>query len=167
MTNRCGATPNTSPDSPSNGESGEVFGVALHLFVTQFLGSWVMNQPWCLCSVICVEMVGAIGVLCSKGLFHTFPSINMGMRQFSHAHISDISGPLLWDQCLLFIGFNLYCISSTSSLTFLSFICATLVWIYHNINVDITMKTRRCCRSQYFLPNSQNLLLIPFPSLYI
>ena len=32
MTNWCGATPNTSPDSPSNGESGEVFGVALQPF---------------------------------------------------------------------------------------------------------------------------------------
>ena len=44
--NRCRVTPNTSPDSPSNGESGEVFGVALHLFVTKLLGSRVMNQPW-------------------------------------------------------------------------------------------------------------------------
>ena len=59
MTNRCRATPNTSPDSPSEGESGEVFGVALHLFVTKFLGSWVMNQPWRFCGVICVQKVGA------------------------------------------------------------------------------------------------------------
>ena len=79
MTTRCSANPNTSPDSPSNRESGEVFGVALHLFVTKFLGSWVMNQPWRFCGVICVQKVGAfwrqmhsegmcIGVLCSNGL---------------------------------------------------------------------------------------------------
>ena len=30
-----GADPNTSPNSPLDGESGEVFGVALHLFVTK------------------------------------------------------------------------------------------------------------------------------------
>ena len=52
MTNRCRATPNTSPDSPSNGESGEVFGIALHLFDTKLLGSWVMNQPWRFCGVM-------------------------------------------------------------------------------------------------------------------
>ena len=76
VTNKYRATPNTSPDSPSNGESGEMFGVALHLFVIRFLGSWVMNQPWRLCGVICVQKVGAFwrqkvgafGVLCSKGL---------------------------------------------------------------------------------------------------
>ena len=68
VTNRCGPTPNTSPDSLSNGESGEVFGVALHLFVTKLLGSWVMNQPWRLCGIICVQKVGAFSVVCSKGL---------------------------------------------------------------------------------------------------
>ena len=36
--NRDRANPNTSPDSPSNGESGEVFGFTLHLFFTKFLG---------------------------------------------------------------------------------------------------------------------------------
>ena len=46
VTNRCRATPNTSPDSPLDGESGEMFGFAPHLFVTKFLRSWVMNQPW-------------------------------------------------------------------------------------------------------------------------
>ena len=57
--NRRRATSNTSPDSPSNGESGKVFGVALHLFVTKLVGSWVMNQPWHICGVICIQKVGA------------------------------------------------------------------------------------------------------------
>ena len=51
--------PNTSPDSPLNGESGEVFGVVLHLFVTKFLGSWVINQHWHICGIICLQKVGA------------------------------------------------------------------------------------------------------------
>ena len=34
VTIRCRANPNTSPDSPSDGESGEGFGLALHLIVT-------------------------------------------------------------------------------------------------------------------------------------
>ena len=34
------------------GKSKEVFGVALHLFFTKFLGSWVMNQPWHICGVM-------------------------------------------------------------------------------------------------------------------
>ena len=38
MTNRCRANPYTSPDSPSNGESGDMFGFALDLFVTKFFG---------------------------------------------------------------------------------------------------------------------------------
>ena len=36
VTNRCRATPNTSPDSRLDGVSGEVFGVALHLFVIKY-----------------------------------------------------------------------------------------------------------------------------------
>ena len=46
MTNRVWANLNASPDSPSDGESWEVFGFALHLCVTKLLGSWVIDQPW-------------------------------------------------------------------------------------------------------------------------
>ena len=59
VTNRCRANPNTSPDSPFDGESGEVFRFALHLLVTKFFGPWVMNQPWHIRGVICVPKVGA------------------------------------------------------------------------------------------------------------
>ena len=79
VTNRCRANPNTSPDSPLDGESGEVFGFAPHLFVTKLLGSWVMNQPWHILAsyasggklhfdIICVQKVNAFDVICSKGL---------------------------------------------------------------------------------------------------
>ena len=35
VTNMCRANPNTSPHSPLDEESGDVFGFALHVFVTQ------------------------------------------------------------------------------------------------------------------------------------
>ena len=41
--NRCRANPNTSPDSLLDGESREVFGFALHLFVTRLKASIVMD----------------------------------------------------------------------------------------------------------------------------
>ena len=69
VTNGCRATPDTFPDSPSNAESGEVFGVALHLFVTKFFGPWVMNQPWLICGVICIQKAGAFWCqMQSKGM---------------------------------------------------------------------------------------------------
>ena len=67
MTNRCTANPNTSPDAPSNGESGEVFGFALHQLVTKFLG--VMGDESLLVhfGIICIQNVDEFGVICSKG----------------------------------------------------------------------------------------------------
>ena len=73
MTNTCRANPNTSADSPSDGESGEVFGVALHLFVTKFLG--VMGDESTLAHLCrhmrsgdkCIQKVCAFCVLSSKG----------------------------------------------------------------------------------------------------
>ena len=71
---RCRANPNTSPDSPSDGESGEMFGFALHLSV-KVLG--VMGDESTLArfdviyvhfGVICVQTIGSFGFMCSKGL---------------------------------------------------------------------------------------------------
>ena len=76
MTNTCRANPNTSPDSPLDGESEEVFGFALHLFV-KALGVMGDESTLVYFGVICVQRVGAFyrhmkvnafGIICSKGL---------------------------------------------------------------------------------------------------
>ena len=79
VTNRCGANPNTSPDSPSDEESEVVFGFAPHLFVTKLQASRVMDYPWCnLASYVFRRYVhlasyafsrwASFGIKCSKGL---------------------------------------------------------------------------------------------------
>ena len=79
MTNRCRANPNNSPDSPSNGESGEVFGFALHLFVTKLQASVVIDYPRCNVASYAFRRYvhlasyassrwASYGVKCSKGL---------------------------------------------------------------------------------------------------
>ena len=85
VTNRCIANPNTSPDSPSNGDSEE-FGFALHLFVTKIEASRVMDYPWCdssshafrrkvhLASYAFSRWM-SFGVICSKGLILITTSI--------------------------------------------------------------------------------------------
>ena len=67
VTNRCGATPNTFPDSLLDGESGEVFEFALHLFVTTFLWSWVINQPWRILAYMRSEGGRIFAYMCSEG----------------------------------------------------------------------------------------------------
>ena len=66
MTNRCRATPNTYPDSPLDGESGEVFGFALHLFVTKIKASRAINLILVQFGIICIQKVGAIGIICTR-----------------------------------------------------------------------------------------------------
>ena len=63
MTNRCRANPNTPPDSPLDGESGEVLGFALHLFVTKLQASIVIDYPWRNLTSY-AQKVGAFGILC-------------------------------------------------------------------------------------------------------
>ena len=47
----------------SNGESGEVFGVALQLFVTD-IGLLSNGLPLVQFGIICVQQVGAFGIIC-------------------------------------------------------------------------------------------------------
>ena len=58
MTNRCRANPDTSPNSPADGESREVFGFALHLLVT-VLGVMGAKTTLVHFGIICVQRVGA------------------------------------------------------------------------------------------------------------
>ena len=77
--NRYSANPNTFPDSPSNGESGEVCGFALHQFVTRLHASVVIDYPWCnvvsyafrryvYLAPYASSRWASFGVKCSKGL---------------------------------------------------------------------------------------------------
>ena len=74
VTNRCRATPNISPDSPLYGESGEVFGVALHLFITKISASRVMDYPWHNLASYAFRRWAAFGIICSKGLINLHES---------------------------------------------------------------------------------------------
>ena len=79
VTNRCRANSNTSPDSALDGESGEVFRFALHLFVAKLQASVVIDYPWCYLATYAFRRYvhlasyafsrwASFGIICSKGL---------------------------------------------------------------------------------------------------